>query len=520
MSKSLRWLLPLSLTVLLAAPLAAQPPGHPQGPPPTAPGAVPAVKPPEEKKPPLEEKVSKTQHTLTLDGQTIAYTANAGTLILKDEDGTQKASVFYVAYTKDGIKDPATRPVTFCFNGGPGSASLWVHLGAFGPKRVERDADGMGLKPPGRLIDNDQSILDLTDLVFIDPVSTGYSRPAPGQDAKQFHGVRQDIESVAQFIRLWVTRNERWASPKLVAGESYGTTRAAGLAAYLSQRYGMELNGVILISSVLNWQNQEFHVGNDMPFIIHVPTYTAAAWYHKKLPPELMKDLRATLKEAEDFARNDYAQALMQGDRLAPEKRHDIAARLARYTGLSQQYVERSNLRIEIDRFTKELLRDQGKTIGRLDTRFTGVDLDSVGEDTEYDPASVSLDGPYAAMVNDYIRRDLGFKDDLPYERSARVYPWSFEGFENQYVNMAENLRRAITHNPHLQVLVTASFYDLATPYFDAVYTIDHLGLPESLRGNVRIATYEAGHMMYIRRSEHEKLKKDIAGLLRSATAP
>ena len=519
MSKSLRWHLPLVFAALLAAPLAAQPPGHPPGSPFQAP-AAPGAKPPDEKKPPLEEQLSKTQHTITLDGQKIAYTANAGTLILKDEDGTQKASVFYVAYTKDGIKDPATRPVTFCFNGGPGSASLWVHLGAFGPKRVERDADGMGLKPPGRLIDNDQSILDLTDLVFIDPVSTGYSRPAPGQDAKQFHGVRQDIESVGQFIRLWVTRNERWASPKLVAGESYGTTRAAGLADHLRQRYGMDLNGVILISSVLNWQNQEFHVGNDMPFIIHVPTYAAAAWYHKKLPPELMKDLRATLKEAEDFARNDYAQALMQGDRLAPEKRHDIAVRLARYTGLSQDYVERSNLRIEIDRFTKELLRDQGKTIGRLDTRFTGVDIDSVGEDTEYDPASASLDGPYEAMVNDYIRRDLGFKDDLPYERSARVYPWSFEGFENQYVNMAENLRRAITHNPHLQVLVTASFYDLATPYFDAIYTIDHLGLPESLRGNVRITTYEAGHMMYIRRSEHEKLKRDIAGLLRSATAP
>jgi carboxypeptidase C (cathepsin A) len=351
-------------------------------------------------------------------------------------------------------------------------------------------------------------------------VSTGYSRPAPGQDPKQFHGVRQDIESVAQFIRLWVTRNERWASPKLIAGESYGTTRAAGLAAYLSQRYGMELNGLVLVSSVLNWQNQEFHVGNDMPFVIHVPTYAAAAWYHKKLPPELMKDLRATLNEAEDFARNDYAQALMQGDRLSPEKRRDIAARLARYTGLSQQYVERSNLRVEIDRFTKELLRDQGKTIGRLDTRFTGVDIDSVGEETEFDPASVSLDGPYEAMVNDYIRRDLGFKEDLPYERSGRVYPWSFEGFENQFVNMAENLRSAITRNPHLQVLVTASYYDLATPYFDAVYTIDHLGLPESLRGNVRITTYEAGHMMYIRHSEHEKLKRDIAGLLRSATAP
>jgi carboxypeptidase C (cathepsin A) len=521
MSKSLRRLLPLILAVLSTAPLGAQPPGRPPGRPPAAAPApaAPGAK-PEEKKPPLEEKLSKTQHTLTLNGEKLAYTANAGTMILQDEDGTQKASIFYVAYLEDGVKDPATRPVTFCFNGGPGSASLWVHLGAFGPKRVERDPQGMGLLPPGRLVDNDQTILDLTDLVFIDPVSTGYSRPAPGQDPNQFHGVRQDIESVAQFIRLWVTRNERWASPKLIAGESYGTTRAAGLADYLRERYGMDLNGLVLVSSVLNWQNQEFHVGNDMPFIIHIPTYAAAAWYHKKLPPELMKDLRTTLNEVEDFARNDYAQALMQGDRLAPERRHDIAVRLARYTGLSVDYVERSNLRIEIDRFTKELLRDQGKTIGRLDTRFTGADLDSVGEQSEYDPASVSLDGPYEAMVNDYLRRELGFKDDLPYERRGRVYPWSFQGFENQYVNMAENLRRSITQNPHLQVLITASYYDLATPYFDAVYTVDHLGLPASLRGNVRITNYEAGHMMYIRKSEHEKLKRDIAGLLRSATAP
>jgi carboxypeptidase C (cathepsin A) len=240
--------------------------------------AAPGAKAPDDKKPPLEDRSTRTQHTITLDGQKIAYTATAGTLVLKDEDGTAKASVFYVAYTRDGVKDPASRPVTFCFNGGPGSASLWVHMGAFGPKIVARDDEGMGLAPPGRLIDNDQSILDLTDLVFIDPVSTGYSRPAAGQDAKQFHGVRQDIESVGQFIRLWVTRGERWASPKFIAGESYGTTRAAGLAYHLQERYGLELNGLVLVSSVLNWQNQEFHDGNDMPYLIHLPTYAATAW--------------------------------------------------------------------------------------------------------------------------------------------------------------------------------------------------------------------------------------------------
>lgn len=470
-----------------------------------------------DKKPP-EEKISTTRHTITLDGQKIPYTATAGNLVLKDDEGKPKASVFFVAYTRDGVKDPAERPVTFSFNGGPGAASLWVHLGAFGPKRVERTEEGMGLPPPGRLIDNEYSILDLTDLVFIDPVSTGFSRAAPGEDPKQFHGVRQDIEWVGEFIRLWVTRNERWASPKLVAGESYGTTRAAGLAQHLNDRYGMMLNGVVLISSVLNWQNQEFNVGNDMAYILILPTYTATAWYHKKLPPELSGDLRKTLDEAEAFALGDYASALMQGDRLPAERRREIAARLARYTGLSQDYIERTNLRVEIFRFTKELLRDQGKTVGRLDSRFTGSDMDAAGEFPEFDPSSASLDGPYAAAINDYLRRDLGVKEDLIYERlSRKVWPWSWEGFENRYVNVAEPLRQAMNKNPDLKVLFTCGYYDLATPYFDSVYTADHLGLPESLRGNVGITYYESGHMMYIRETDHAKLKKDIAAFLKEA---
>ena len=503
-----RSLLCLLFVSLLAPAALAQPPAQDK----------PAEKTEEKDKKPPEERISTTRHTITLDGQKVAYTANAGNLVLKDDEGKAKASVFFVAYTRDGVKDPAERPVTFSFNGGPGAASLWVHLGAFGPKRVERTDEGMGLPPPGRLIDNEFSILDLTDLVFIDPVSTGFSRPAPGEDPKQFHGVQQDIEWVAEFIRLWVTRNERWASPKLVAGESYGTTRAAGLAWHLNDRYGMMLNGVVLISSVLNWQNQEFNVGNDMAYILHLPTYAATAWYHKKLPPELAGDLRKTLDEVEAFALGDYASALMQGDRLSAERRREIAARLARYTGLSQDYVERSNLRVEIFRFTKELLRDQRKTVGRLDTRFTGSDLDAAGEYPEFDPSSASLDGPYAAAINDYLRRELGVKEDLIYERlSRKVWPWSWEGFENRYVNVAEPLRQAMTKNPDLKVLFTCGYYDLATPYFDSVYTAGHLGLPESLRGNVRIAYYQAGHMMYIREADHAKLKKDIAAFLREA---
>ena len=471
----------------------------------------------EEKKKP-EEKSSTTRHTLTLDGQKIPYTATAGTLLLADDEGSPKASVFYIAYVKEGVKDPAERPVTFSFNGGPGAASLWVHLGGFGPKKVLRTDEGMELAPPGRLVDNEFSLLDVTDLVFLDPVSTGFSRPAPGEDPKQFHGVTQDVESVAEFIRLWITRNRRWASPKFLAGESYGTTRAAGLALHLDQRYGMQLNGIVLVSSILNWQNQEFHVGNDMAYILHLPTYAATAWYHKRLPPELSGDLKKTLAEVEDFARHDYASALMQGDRLSPERRKEIAARLARYTGLSPDYIERTNLRVEIFRFTKELLRDQGKTVGRLDTRFTGTDLDAAGEQPEFDPSSVSLDGPYAAMFNDYIRRELGFESDLVYERlSRKVWPWSWQGSENRYLNMAENLRQAMTRNPRLRVLVTSGYYDLATPYYDAFYTADHLGLPPALKGNMSIELYEAGHMMYIRKADHRKLKEDMAKFIRGA---
>jgi carboxypeptidase C (cathepsin A) len=497
-----------ALLLLLAFPALAQPPG----------ASMKDAK-PEEKRPlaPPEEKSAVTRHSLALDGKTYPYTATAGTLLLRNDEGTVTASVFYIAYTLDGVKDPASRPVTFSFNGGPGAASLWMHLGAFGPKRVARTDEGFALPPPGKLVDNENSILDASDLVFIDPVSTGFSRPAPGQDPKQFHGVKEDIESVADFIRLWVTRNQRWASPKFVAGESYGTTRAAGLAYQLADRYGMMLNGVVLVSSVLNWQDQDFHAGNDRPCFIHLPTYTAAAWYHKKLPPELSGDLFKTLSEAEAFALDEYGPALLQGDRLPDARRKEIAAKFARYTGLSQAYVERSNLCVQIDRFVKELLRDEGKTLGRLDTRFTGTDIDSAGETYEFDPASASTDGPFAAAINDYIRRELKFESDLVYERlTDKVWPWSWD-FNNQYVNVAESLRQAMTRNPHLQVLMTAGVYDLATPYFDAFFTRDHLGLPKELRGNVRIELYQAGHMMYIRKADHAKLKKDVTELIRKA---
>jgi len=470
-------------------------------------------------KSPPEEQVKATHHAMAVAGKKLSYTATAGNYVMKAEDGTPKASVFFVAYTLDGVENPGERPVTFSFNGGPGAAAVWVHMGAFGPKKVKMTPDGFALPPPGELVDNEYTLLPETDLIFIDPVSTGYSRPAPGEDPKQFHGVSEDIEWVGEFIRLWLTRNGRWASPKFIAGESYGTTRAAGLAAYMQQHSGIYLNGLVLVSSVLNWQNQDFDIGNDIPFMIHLPTYASTAWYHKRLPADLQaKSLEDLLAEVEAYALTDYALALHQGDLLSPERRREVAGRLARYTGLSQDFIERNNLRIVLWRFLKELLRDEGKTVGRLDSRFTGYDRDSGGENPEFDPASEAVNVGYVALLNDYLRRELGYETDLRYRSLAfEVWPWSFGDFENEYANLAEYLRQAMTRNPSLKVLITAGYYDFATPYFDSEYTIAHLELPEALRGNIGITYYEAGHMMYIREADHRKFRDDVVAFIREA---
>jgi carboxypeptidase C (cathepsin A) len=466
---------------------------------------------------PTSEQSSTSRHTITIGGEEIAYLATAGNYLLRAEDGTPQASVFHTSYVKEGVEDPSTRPVTFSFNGGPGSAAVWVQFGAFGPKRVLMDDEGMPLPPPGRLVDNDDSILDLTDLVFIDPVGTGFSRVLPGGDGSDYHGLEEDIESVGEFIRLWMVRNGRLRSPMFIAGESYGTTRAAGLSEFLSDRYGIFPNGIVFVSSILNWQNQLFAPGNDIPHIIHLPTYAATAWYHGKLPADLSGDLESTLAEVESFALGDFALALLQGDNLSPQRRREIAERLARYTGLSVEFVEANNLRVELGRFRKELLRAEGKTVARLDSRFTGRDRDSGGESPEYDASSVAVDIGYVALLNDYLRQELGYETDLVYESSSpRVRPWNW-GSGNRYVDVAETLRQAMVKNPSMKVLFTCGYYDFATPYFDTEFTVAHLALPEELRENVRITYYEAGHMMYIRRADHDKLKRDIAELMRDA---
>jgi carboxypeptidase C (cathepsin A) len=460
----------------------------------------------------------RTQHTTTVDGRELAYSATAGRMKLTDEAGKAKAELFYVAYVLDGVSDPAQRPITFAFNGGPGSSSVWLHLGAFGPRRVRMAAEGWAPPPPYELIDNAHSLLDVTDLVFIDPVTTGYSRAAEGESAAQFHGVTPDVEWVAEFIRLYTTRELRWPSPKFLAGESYGTTRAAALAGHLQERHGMYLNGIVLVSAILNFQTARFDVGNDLPYVLFLPTYAATAWHHKRVSREYQNDLRAFLDEVERFALLEYMPALARGDALPAADRERLVAKLGRYTGLSLEFIERSNLRIEIGRFTKELLRDERRTVGRLDSRFKGIDLDAAGERYEYDPSMSAILGPYTATINDYVRRTLKYENDLPYEiLTGRVQPWKYDQ-ENRYLNVAETLRKAMTRNPYLKVFVASGYYDFATPYFAADYTFQHLGLDPSLRGGVSFGYYNAGHMMYIHEGELARFKRDIAAFVRAAT--
>jgi len=380
------------------------------------------------------------------------------------------------------------------------------------------DENGFPLPPPYELTDNEYSLLDISDFVFIDPVSTGYSRPAPGENKGQFHGVREDVQSVGDFIHLWTSRNGRWASPIFVAGESYGTTRAAGLSTYLQDRHGMYLNGIVLVSAVLDFLTNDFHPGNDLPAMTHLPTYTAIAWHHGQLAADLQADLDKALAESRAFALNEYALALHKGDRLSDEEADAVAAKLARLTGLSTDYIKRTNLRIDIMRFTKELLRDEGYTVGRLDGRFKGTDADSAGERFEYDPSMAAIRGPYTATLNHYLHHELDYKDDLVYEiLTGNVRPWNYGDFSNRYVNVAEYLRQAMNRNRHLKVFVANGYYDLATPFFATEYTFDHLNLDEELRGNVTMAYYKSGHMMYIHIPSLVQMREDLAAFYQSA---
>ncbi|MBI2757747.1 MAG: peptidase S10 [Chloroflexi bacterium] len=478
-----------------------------------------------EEKPKPKDNLVETKHAVTINGREIKYTVITGTMVLKEEtpdrekesEGEKpRAQIFFVAYTKDDVGDKAKRPLTFSFNGGPGSSSVWLHLGVLGPRRVVLEDDGSLPKPPFKLTDSEYSLLDETDLVFIDPMNTGYSRPVEGEKPKEWHGFKKDITSVGDFIRLYTTRYNRWLSPKFLIGESYGTTRASGLSGYLQERHGMYLNGIMLISAVLDFSTIDFTVNNELPYVMFLPAYAATAWYHHKL--KVRKPLQTLLKEVEKFAQGEYAAALLKGDALTKRERAQIIEKMSRYTGLSLEFIDRSNLRINDQHFFKELLRERGLTVGRLDSRFVGRDRLGVTERPEYDPLLTNVMGPYTAAFYDYIRAELKFESDLPYEiLSDKVWPWSYAEFENQFVNVGETLRAAMTYNPYLKVFVANGYFDLGTPYFATEYTFNHLGLHESVRKNVSMGYYEAGHMMYIHLPSLAELKKDLAEFIQGA---
>ncbi len=474
-----------------------------------------------------EEEFTETTHSVVIDGEPVEYTATTGRMLLRDEDGKKKASFFYIAYTRNNMDSMADRPIAFAFNGGPGSSSVWLHLGAFGPRRVELQADGMPLPPPGRLVDNEHSILDATDLVFIDPVGTGFSRAIPGDDEKEFHHFKKDIEAVGEFIRVYLTRHGRWGSPKFLAGESYGTTRSAGLAGHLFRRHGMYFNGLMLISSVLNFQTVGFDRatgtfarGNDLPYVLFLPTYAAAAWYHGRVAEQYRSlPLADFVAEVEQFAATEYTLALQEGTDLSPERFAAMADRLAAYTGLSVDYITRYNLRIEILRFCKELLRDEARTIGRIDARFKGVDRFTDGEAFEADPSIDAVLGTYTSALNDYVRRELDYDSELPYEViNEKVWQnWDYEDFKNAYVDVSETLREVMSRNRFMKVFVANGYLDLATPHFATEYTVSHMGLDPEVRPNLTMAYYEAGHMMYVHQPSLAALAADLRAFIASA---
>ena len=458
-----------------------------------------------------------TRHEVRVGGRTLRYTVTTGVMPLRNPaTGETEARIFFMAYTLDGAGDRSQRPLMFSFNGGPGSSSVWLHLGALGPRRVRMLDDGAMPPPPFQLIDNDQTWLDFADLVFIDPVGTGFSRAARPDLASRYFGLQGDIQSVGEFIRLYLARNERWSSPLFLVGESYGTTRAAGLSGYLIER-GVAFNGILLVSTILNFQTARFARGNDLPYVLYLPTYTAIAWYHKRLPADLQADLRKTLDEVERWAGNEYTVALAKGDGLTRAERQEVIDRLNRYTGLSKTFIDNSDLRIEIQRFDKELLRDEKRTVGRLDGRFKGIDALAVTDTPDFDPSMAAIRPPYTATFNDYVRGELGFRSDLEYFiLGGGVGRWDF-GSDNSYADTSEALRSAFAKNPYMKLFVASGYYDLATPYFATQYTLRHMGLDPSLQPSVTTTYYEAGHMMYIDRRELARLKTDAAAFVRNS---
>ena len=465
---------------------------------------------------PAIEKISTTHHTTSIDGRPITYTARAGTLVLRDEEGKPNATVFFISYSKDGV-DASTRPVTFFFNGGPGSASLWLDMGVMSPVHPEMGPNGSQPAPPYNLVENPNSPLDVTDLVQIDAMMTGYSRPAKGVKPTEFTGAPNDIKMFGQFIRNYLDKYHRWQSPKYLFGESYGTFRSAGLASELQTAEGVELNGIMLLGTVLNFQFIQPSPTNDIAYATFLPTFTATAWYHKKLPAALQSEtLEQVVQQSRDYAFGDYLTALAKGNTLSQAQRGAVAQKLAQLTGVSQQFIMNTNLRIDAGTFRTELLRDTRQMLGRYDSRMIGINGNASSTRQDYDPSDVAPSGAFMSAFMRYLHDDLGYSSDLQYYMGGHTGRWDYSALGNEYPSEVEALRTAMAKDPYLHIMVGAGYYDTATPFANAEYTFNHLGFDQTYKDRVEFKYYESGHMAYLNQTSAKQLKSDIVKFIAS----